>query len=117
MEALELAKSIAQVLDNKKAQEIRVLKVRDLTVLADYFVIASGTSTTQVAALVDEVEFQLEQKGVHALRKEGAATRSWVLLDYGSVVVHIFHPEAREFYSLERMWADADPVEVDFLQQ
>lgn len=117
MESLELAKTIARILDNKKAQEIKVLKVRDLTVLADYFVIASGGSTTQVGALYDEVDFQMGKKGTEPLRVEGAATRNWILLDYGSVVVHIFYPEAREFYALERMWADADPVDMSFLEE
>ena len=110
METLELAKSIARILDNKKAQDLKVLKVRDLTVLADYFVIASGGSTTQVGALYDEVDFQMGQKGVEPLRVEGAASRNWILLDYGSVVVHIFYPEQREFYALERLWADAVPM-------
>lgn len=117
MEALELAKKIAQVLDAKKAHELKVLKVRDLTVLSDYFVIASGTSTTQVGALADEVDFQLGQAGIQPLRTEGASTKNWVLLDYGSVVVHVFHPDAREFYALERLWADADPLQLDFLQK
>lgn len=115
MEPLELAKAIATILDSKKAQDIKVLKVRDLTVLADYFVIASGASSTQVGALFDEVDFQMGKKGVEPQRVEGAATRSWVLLDYGAVVVHIFYPEARQFYALERMWADADPLPLDFL--
>ena len=117
MESLQLAKTIAKILDSKKAQDIKVLKVRDLTVLADYFVIASGGSTTQVGALFDEVDFQMGNAGTEPLRVEGAATRNWVLLDYGAVVVHIFYPEAREFYALERMWADADPVDMSFLEE
>lgn len=112
MEPLELATTIAKVLDSKKAKDIKVLKVRDLTVLADYFVLASGTSTTQVGALNDEVDFRLGEMGVQPQRVEGAATRNWILLDYGSVIVHIFYPEAREFYALEHMWADADEVPV-----
>lgn len=117
MESLDLAKTIVKVLDNKKAHDLKLLKVRDLTVLADYFVIASGTSTTQVGALFDEVDFKLGQDGIEPLRVEGAATKNWVLLDYGNVVVHIFYPEAREFYQLERLWADAEPVPLDFLEQ
>lgn len=113
MEPLELATTIAKVLDSKKAKDIKVLKVHDLTVLADYFVLASGTSTTQVGALNDEVDFQLGEKGIQPQRVEGAATRNWILLDYGSVIVHIFYPEAREFYALEHMWADADEIQVD----
>jgi ribosome-associated protein len=111
MEAFEMARTIARVLDDKRAQDIKLLKVQDLTVLADYFVIASGGSSTQVAALTGEVEFKLGEAGVKPLRVEGASTRSWVLLDYGTVVVHIFYPEAREYYALERMWADAEPVD------
>lgn len=116
MEALELAKTAAKALNSKKARDIKLLKVSDLTVLADYFVIASGTSTTQVGALADEVDYQLGQADIQPLRKEGASTRKWILLDYGSVVVHVFYPEAREFYSLERMWADAEPVDTSFLE-
>lgn len=117
MESLDLAKKIVQVLDSKKARDMKLLKVQDLTVLADYFVIASGGSTTQVGALFDEVDFKLGQEGIQLLRVEGAATKNWVLLDYGSVVVHIFYPEAREFYALERLWNDAEPVPLDFLEE
>ncbi|NLW79301.1 MAG: ribosome silencing factor [Ruminococcaceae bacterium] len=116
MEALELAKKIVTILDGKKALDIRLLQVEDLTVLADYFVIASGGSSTQVGALTDEVDFQLGKAGIEPLRIEGAKTRSWVLLDYGAVVVHIFYPEMREFYDLERMWADARQLPLDFLE-
>lgn len=114
MDSLQLATCIAQVLDKKKAQEVKVLKVRDLTVLTDYFVIASGTSTTQVKSLAEEVEFQLEQKEVRVLRAEGYDTKNWILLDYGEVIVHVFYPQARDFYDLEHLWADADPVEIQF---
>lgn len=110
MEPLELATLAAKALDNKKAQELKLLKVFDLTVLADYFVIATGTSTTHVGSLADEVEFELEKQGIAAARKEGGDSRTWVLLDYGSVIVHVFTPDARDFYSLERLWADAEPV-------
>ncbi len=112
MESLQLATLAAKALDGKKANDIKVLKVRDLTVLADYFVIGSGTSNTHVGALADEVEFKLGEAGVKPSRVEGAKGRSWVLLDYGAVVVHVFYPETREFYALERLWADAEPVEV-----
>lgn len=116
MEPLELAKTAAQALDSKKAVDLKLLKVRDLTVLTDYFVIASGTSNTHVGALADEVEFKLSQLGIEPARKEGADSRNWILLDYGSVVVHIFYPESREFYALERLWADAEPVELNLQQ-
>ena len=112
MESLQLATSIAKVLDTKKAANVKVLKVRDLTVLTDYFVIANGTSATHVKSLAEEVEFQLEQQGVRPLRTEGYDSKNWILLDYGEVIVHVFYPQAREFYDLEHLWADADPVEV-----
>ena len=92
MESLQLATSIAKVLDTKKAANVKVLKVRDLTVLTDYFVIANGTSTTHVKSLAEEVEFQLEQQGVKALRTEGYDAKNWILLDYGTVIVHVFYP-------------------------
>lgn len=113
MEALELAKKIARALDSKKAQELKLLKVEDLTVLADYFVIASGTSNTHVKALADEVDYQLSQAGIEPSKIEGADSKSWILMDYGSVVVHVFYPETRDFYALERLWADAEPVQLD----
>lgn len=114
MESLQLATSIAKVLDTKKAANVKVLKVRDLTVLTDYFVIANGTSTTHVKSLAEEVEFQLEQQGVKALRTEGYDAKNWVLLDYGTVIVHVFYPQAREFYDLEHLWADAEECDIQF---
>ncbi len=107
-----LAIEIARVLDKKKAQDVRVLKVDDLTVLTDYFVIASGSSTTQVAALADEVEFQLEKQGINPYHSEGFDSKNWILLDYSSVIVHIFVPNTRTFYDLEHLWADGEPVDI-----
>ena len=114
MESLQLATAAAKALDNKKASDVKVLKVRDLTVLADYFVIATGTSSTHVKSLAEEVEFQLGEQGVKALRTEGYDAKNWILLDYGEVIVHVFYPEARSFYDLEHLWADAEPVDVPF---
>lgn len=111
-ESRDLAVRIAKILDSKKAQDVRVLKVRDLTVLTDYFVIASGTSTTQVAALADEVEFQLSQQGVKPYNAEGYDSKNWVLLDYSSVIVHVFVPNTRTYYDLEHLWADGEPVDI-----
>ena len=108
MESYALACAAAQALDAKKASDVKVLKVRDLTVLADYFVIAAGTSTTHVKSLAEEVEFRLEQQGVKPLRTEGVDGKSWILLDYGEVIVHVFYPEARSYYDLEHLWADAE---------
>ena len=114
MESLQLATSIAKVLDTKKAANVKVLKVRDLTVLTDYFVIANGTSTTHVKRLAEEEEFQLEQQGVKTLRTEGYDAKNWILLDYGTVIVHVFYPQAREFYDLEHLWADAEECDIQF---
>ena len=110
MESLELAKMIVEALESKKAVDVKLLKVADLTVVADYFVVASGTSTTQVGALADEVDFKLSHAGIEPNRVEGASTRQWILMDYGSVIVHVFYPEARTFYALEHLWADAEEV-------
>ena len=110
MDSKELAIELARAVDAKKALDIRVLKVEDLTSVTDYFVIAVGNSTTHVGALADEAEYQLEQKGVSKLRVEGHDGNRWVLLDYGSVIGHVFTPEAHDFYDLEHLWADAEPV-------
>jgi len=107
-----LAIEIAKILDKKKAQDVRVLKVESLTVLTDYFVIASGTSTTQVAALADEVEYELSQKGVEPYNKEGFDSKNWVLLDYSGVIVHVFVPNTRTYYDLEHLWADGEPIDI-----
>ena len=113
MESKELAMQIAKLLDSKKATRVKVLKVRDLTVLADYFVIATGTSNTQINALSGSVEKAMEeQAGEKPLRREGYRDGTWVLLDYGCVVVHVFSAEAREFYSLERLWHDGKPLDL-----
>jgi ribosome-associated protein len=107
-----LAIEIAKILDRKKAQDVRVLKVQDLTVLTDYFVIASGTSTTQVGALADEVDYQLAQQGIKPYATEGFDSKNWVLLDYSSVIVHVFVPNTRTYYDLEHLWADGQPVDI-----
>lgn len=110
MDSKTLAIELARALDSKKALNLRVLHVEDLTTVTDYFVIATGTSTTHVGALGDEAEFQLEQKGVKVLRTEGHDGKRWVLLDYGSVIVHVFTQEAHDYYDLEHLWADATPL-------
>lgn len=110
MESKELAIQLARALDAKKALGIRVLHVEDLTTVTDYFVIASGNSTTHVGALADEAEFRLGRQGVPVLRTEGHDGNRWVLLDYGSVIVHVFTKEAHDFYDLEHLWADAAPL-------
>lgn len=109
----ELAIIAAKALDEKKGKEISALEITDLTTLADYFVIASGTSNTQINALCDAVEKALkEQAGEAPLRREGYRDGTWVLLDYGAVCVHVFSQEAREFYDLERLWQDGKPLDL-----
>lgn len=107
MEPKELAKSIARVLDDKKALDIRVLGVTDLTVLADYFIIATGTSSTHLNTLSGEVEMRLKEAGELPLHTEGHMSGNWLLIDYGSVIVHLFLKDTRAFYSIERLWSDA----------
>ncbi len=107
-----LAIEIAKILDKKKAQDVRMRKVGRLTGLTDYFVIASGTSTTQVASLADEVEYELSQKGIEPYTTEGFDSKNWVLLDYSSVIVHVFVPNTRTYYDLEHLWADGEPMDI-----
>jgi len=112
MEIKEKLKKIVEVLDTKKAENIEVLGIRDLTVLTDYFVIANGTSTTHTKTLADEVEFQLSQAGVKPARTEGHNGSNWIIIDYSDIIVHIFYKETREFYQLERLWADGEHVDI-----
>ncbi len=104
--ARELAVEAAKVLDNKKGMDVTVLEVSDQTVLADYFVLATGTSNTHVRALADEVEFELRNRmDVSPSHIEGAEGNVWTLLDYGCVVIHVFTKQGRDFYKLERLWS------------
>lgn len=102
----ETVKKIVESLDRHKAQNIRILEVSKVTSIADYFIMASGTSSTQVQALADYVEDELAPHGLVPLRKEGYASATWILLDYASVVVHVFREDTRQFYDLERLWKD-----------
>ena len=107
----ELALRAAKALDDRKGLKIRLLQVTDVTSIADYFLICTGTSNTHVKTLCDEVEKVLEEHGEAMLRREGQRSGSWVLLDFGCLVVHVFTDETRKFYDLERLWSDATPVE------
>jgi len=111
MEALEKAKYIAGVLDEKKAREVTILGIAEKSTLGDFFVIATGTSSTQVKSLADEVEYKLETEcAIPAPRREGYSSANWILLDYGDVIVHIFDRDSREFFKLDKLWADAESV-------
>ncbi len=108
----ELALAAAKALDSKKADDLTVLETTDVTTLADYFVICTATSSTQVKALCDLCEETLKKLGEAPHHIEGHRGGVWVLLDYSSVVIHIFMPEAREFYNLERLWNDAVALDL-----
>lgn len=104
MEISELAMKTAEILDNKKADDITILDVRDLTIVSDYFIVAGATNVNHVRTLAEEVENKLAQDGLMPLRTEGKEEGRWVVLDYGDILVHIFHVKEREFYQLERLW-------------
>ncbi len=108
----ELAEIAVKALDSKKGKEIKLIRIDKITTLAEYFVICTGTSNTQINALCDAVEKELTEKGEEPLHREGYRGGTWVLLDYGCVVVHVFNDEARKFYSLEHLWADGEEVDL-----
>lgn len=101
-----MAEKTVEILESKKARDIDIIDISEISVLADYFIICSGTSTTHIRTLADETEQKMNEAGYNQLHKEGYDNARWVLLDYGEVVVHIFHEEDRNFYNLERLWAD-----------
>ena len=110
-----LAKLIVSVLDAKKARDIKLLHVEDRTIIADYFVIATGSSRTQIRALADEIEFRLEPYGIAPHHIEGADTGIWVLQDFGPVIVHLFNSEGREFYNLDKLYQDTTERDISAL--
>ena len=111
-EKLEL---IVKTLDNKRGEDIQALRIADLTILADYFVIVNGTSNTHARTLADEVEFVLSQKGIEPERREADTGNTWIILDYADIIVHVFYKETRNFYKLEGLWADGEPVDISAL--
>lgn len=111
----EIAETIVTTLDGKKAEDIKLLRTTDVTVLADYFVICTANSTTQIKTMADEVEAALEARGENPLHREGYRSGGWVLIDFGCVVVHIFMDEVRQFYNLERLWSNAEEIDISAL--
>ena len=108
----EIAELVVKTLDGKKAHDIKLLHTTDVTVLADYFVLCTATSTTQIKTLADEVEHAVETAGEAVHHREGYRSGGWVLIDLGCVVVHLFMDETRKFYNLERLWADAKEIDI-----
>ena len=122
MSTVSTEKMMAQIackaIDDKKGQDIKIIDIHNVSVIADYFVIASGTNSNQVQAIVDNVEEQLGRAGFEATQIEGNRNSSWILMDYGDVIVHVFDEENRLFYDLERIWRDGKVLEMDaFLEK
>lgn len=113
--AKDMVKTAVAALQDKKGEDIRVIDISGVTVIADYFIIASGSNPNQVQALVDNVEEQMYKAGYDDPRVEGYNTASWVLLDYNDVIVHVFSQDDRLFYDLERIWRDGKEIDVDSL--
>ena len=111
----EIASIAAKALDDKKAKDIKILRTAEQTVLADYFVICNGSSTPHIKALVDAVDKALSEAGEPPVRREGLRSDIWILMDFGSVIVHVFTDEARKFYDLERLWSDSEEVSLSSL--
>lgn len=106
----EMVKLAFQALEEKKGEDIQVIEIKDISIIADYFIIANGTNAPQVDALVDSVKDMLGRHGYEPKRIEGVRSASWILLDYGDVVVHVFSKEDRLFYNLERIWRDGKTI-------
>ena len=110
--AKEVAITVTKALDEKKGMDIKLLKIDKVSSLADYFLICNGTSNTHVRTLCDYAEYVMEELGEPMLGREGHRGNSWELLDFGTIVVHVFTEEARQFYALERLWGDAEVVDL-----
>lgn len=112
MDSKKLVDKIVEIMQDKKAKDINIIDIHNITVIADYFVICSGTSTTHIKAIADEIDFKLNEIGLEAYHKEGYDTATWILLDYADVVIHVFHQEDRSFYNLERLWSDGEMTSI-----
>lgn len=106
----DIARNAVQAAAAKKAQDITVLDIRDISIIADYFIVCSGNSTTQVKSIADEIKKRMQEHGYQLDHVEGYREEKWILLDYKDVVVHVFHSQEREFYKLEKLWGDAKVV-------
>ena len=113
----EMARIAWQALSDKKGEDIKIIDITGVSVLADYFIIASGNSESQISALVDNVEEELHKAGYHLKQREGRSGASWILLDFGDIIVHVFDKENRLFYDLERIWKDGKDIAPEQLAE
>ena len=113
----EMARIAYNALSDKKGEDIKIIDITGISVLADYFIIANGNSDSQVNALVDNVEEELHKAGYPLKQREGQASGSWVLLDFGDIIVHVFDKENRLFYDLERIWKDGKTISMEDLEK
>jgi ribosome-associated protein len=111
----KMVKLVFEALEDKKGEDIQVIEIKDISIIADYFIIANGANSSQVDALVDSVKDKLGKNGYEALRVEGVRSASWILMDYGDVIVHVFSKEDRLFYNLERIWRDGKTISKEQL--
>jgi ribosome-associated protein len=109
-DTVELAKAAVSIASDKKASDVLLLDIRDVSVIADYFVICSGSNSRQLQAIADAIDEELGKQGAILLHSEGTPNAGWVLLDFGDIVIHIFGPQEREYYRLERLWSEAKTV-------
>ncbi len=117
MTSFETARCAAKALCERKGMKVKLIKISDISSIADYFVIAAGSSNTHVKSLADNVEFRLDQEGVGVSHIEGYRSDSWILLDYIDVIVHVFSEEAREYYDLERLWEDGEAQDISDIEE
>ena len=111
--SLALAEEIVKILDANKAGQLKLLRVNDRTVVTDYFVICTGNSNTHIKSLSGEVEYKLGEKGVKPMGIDGYDSGLWIVMDYGNVMLHIFNREQRDFFKLEKLWADAEDISIE----
>ncbi len=109
----EMANKAVEILKDKKAKDIRLLDIHEISTIADYFLVVTGTSTTQLQAMADALDEKMELAGYKLHHKEGFRGGRWILVDFNNIIVHLFHDEERNFYNLERLWKDAKTVEVE----
>ena len=114
-DVITMVKTAAKALDEKKAQNIKIIKIDDVTSLAEYFIICTGTSNTQIKSLADFAEVSLKEIGEEPLHNEGYISGSWVLLDYGALIIHVFNNQTRDFYALEKLWQNGTEIDIDTL--